>query len=1275
MKRVLAFATCIAFGIYSNGQPQNDVLKKVNIASPTAAELGKYVDVPVSYHTGIPNISVPIYTVKDGSITIPISLSYHAGGVKIAELSSWVGLGWCLNAGGVISRSVNGLPDDRASLSNQVAGHFSEYGVNNYTLYDTNSPITADYIDDWSFLIGVKDGEPDLFSFNFNGYSGKFYFRDDRTPVLVPQQDLKIIPHTTNNIHITSFTIITPDGMQYDFGKTDDTNDTDPVEMTNTLTSSDPSINQNTISSWYLNQITNPSGSKSVKLIYEEEKYTYFNISMPALNGTVDTIYDHKLIKQAIKGVRLSEIQFSAGSVKFNEGALRTDVSGYVIGQDFYTESSNTEAYALGNIEVTNGTDCRKFYLNYEYFEDSVNSMPSTLSITTHNIDKKRLKLLSVSERTCDSSLLNNTTSFNYFSEQLPRRLIFSSDHWGFNNGAVANTKVTSEYTIDTFTVVAGADREPKWPEMRAGSLKEIVYPTGGKTEFEFEPHTTWVSSNVYDEDQLFTMSMGFDGGSTTITSYHSLDANYHKFKLINTACPSGYEQWVTCLSSLHIYDSNNVEVFFMTVEENTTDSKVKYLPSGTYRFELFKDKGSYTGTGVYLYAYEMPSTTYSRNDTVGGLRIKTIKQYTDTSATPITTNFSYNYDNGHTAGVLYSRPAYVQVIRNELVKQIGLCQSLGSDSLCSVGSNSCSPNGCYNCESLSTQLYYKKSGSPLVPMKNSQGNHIGYSQVKVSKTGNGYTIYKFFGSELWEDNHDDIAYKNVNLVPPCSASLPNWPAAPVPFEYKRGELKEEQHYNEQGQILSEKWYAYNYESVPETYTPARILTPVEGMAGRITDYSLTAKKKTKTEIVSRTYNTVDGTILSTTDSTFYSSPYHNSATKTKGVNSKGDTITTKYKYALDYNQDSCQSISNCYTTYANDLAYYTAQYQMAIASTCSDWACKWNAYQTYRLNCVTIRKAYLVCRRSNYMNPANAYDSCIDNAITSADTLFKPLLWLRKKGRNPVIETTTWNNSNLTGAVFYQYSMLNGSEDQLYAKRIEKINVQTPSSTFQESAVSGNSITKDNRYESDAELKTLDDNLLQAITSGGNTISYVWDYDSTYPVAEATNAGDESIAFTSFEADGKGGWTFTGTPSATYSLTGTKSYLTSGGNIVKTGLASATYIVTYWGKSGSVTVNSSGPTRTGKTIGDWTYYEHEVTSTSITVSGSNYIDELRLYPKGSLMNTYTFNPMIGMTSSSDAQGRITYYEYDEFGRLKLIKDEDGKILKRMEYKYGSEIE
>lgn len=63
--------------------------------------------------------------------------------------------------------------------------------------------------------------------------------------------------------------------------------------------------------------------------------------------------------------------------------------------------------------------------------------------------------------------------------------------------------------------------------------------------------------------------------------------------------------------------------------------------------------------------------------------------------------------------------------------------------------------------------------------------------------------------------------------------------------------------------------------------------------------------------------------------------------------------------------------------------------------------------------------------------------------------------------------------------------------------------------------------------------------------------------------------------------------------------------------------------------------------------------------------------DDIRFHPSDASMTTYTYAPLIGMTSQSDANNLPTYYEYDDFGRLKLIRDHKKNILKTFEYNYA----
>ena len=51
-------------------------------------------------------------------------------------------------------------------------------------------------------------------------------------------------------------------------------------------------------------------------------------------------------------------------------------------------------------------------------------------------------------------------------------------------------------------------------------------------------------------------------------------------------------------------------------------------------------------------------------------------------------------------------------------------------------------------------------------------------------------------------------------------------------------------------------------------------------------------------------------------------------------------------------------------------------------------------------------------------------------------------------------------------------------------------------------------------------------------------------------------------------------------------------------------------------------------------------------------------------------MTSLTYEPLYGVSAMCDVSGKIVYYEYDPFGRLKVIRDQDGKILKVFDYQY-----
>ncbi|MCE5227949.1 MAG: hypothetical protein LLG05_19085 [Porphyromonadaceae bacterium] len=86
--------------------------------SPEVAAIERYGTYPVNYSVGIPDITIPIYTINTGKLELPISMSYHLGGVRVNDIASWIGLGWSLKSNGSISREMNGTPDETGLLGN-----------------------------------------------------------------------------------------------------------------------------------------------------------------------------------------------------------------------------------------------------------------------------------------------------------------------------------------------------------------------------------------------------------------------------------------------------------------------------------------------------------------------------------------------------------------------------------------------------------------------------------------------------------------------------------------------------------------------------------------------------------------------------------------------------------------------------------------------------------------------------------------------------------------------------------------------------------------------------------------------------------------------------------------------------------------------------------------------------------------------------------------------------------------------------------------------------
>ncbi len=207
--------------------------------------------------------------------------------------------------------------------------------------------------------------------------------------------------------------------------------------------------------------------------------------------------------------------------------------------------------------------------------------------------------------------------------------------------------------------------------------------------------------------------------------------------------------------------------------------------------------------------------------------------------------------------------------------------------------------------------------------------------------------------------------------------------------------------------------------------------------------------------------------------------------------------------------------------------------------------------------------------------------------------------------------------------------------------------------------------------------------NPLEVLQKGNHYTGYVWGYGDRYPVAEVQNARLLDVAYTGFETSETGGWSYNGVPATTYARTGEFGYqLSPGSGLSRTGLVPGRRYrvsVCVYGNTAPIFTGGTAISSFSESLGNnWSLYHFIFDSNgSIHINppaaGSMWIDDVRLCPLGAKMTTYTYQPLVGITSVTDSRGITEYYEYDRLGRLSAIKDSEGNILKTHCYNYAGQ--
>ena len=1100
-------------------------LEPKTIPTPNSASLGEYGAIPVGYYTGIPNVSIPLYELELDGVKFPLSLSYYASGVKVAQEASWVGMGWSLNAGGCITRSVQGWDD----FGSTPMGYFWDSNPPQATGNNdiTQIPSATERQKYENMQNNLVDPEPDIFYFNFGGHSGKFFDqRSSESGSSRPKAIVQTPDCYLDMVYDLNKWIVTDgNGFKFYFG-TKEVSRVRSIQADNQCNSYSYFLQHKNLaathepqpditSAWYLDSIVSPNRHKLAFTYAIEETVTPMGMQESAF-GLLQLVQGDPYIGCPQKQV------YASYSYSMNKQAVLKSITGTNLTVDFTGEAradvepryAASKPTRLARISIRNNRSLVKEF-KFGYFYTG----------TQNNYDNCRLFLNSVQEVGTDGST-GSCYTMGYDNGVLPAKTSTDVDHWGYYTtpatGMASNcwgTDVERDNSYSTLIppttvnygstakVFYGHNRNSNASKMCYGILKSIKYPTGGQTNFTFEPCTTESTSvlpptmqqhsyqesfeDFYFSDLPMDNQDDFPNGSREGTPFVITSKTTGSFRLTIDYIIGGdftYEslnrddRYSAALKKLNASTGRyeivkNVDFPHLSEVDGvkTMDYELVLQP-GTYRIDMSR---SYTfhvleshegslevfGSASCLVFVESGGGTSTETVIGGGLRIKSIES-TDLNGN--VAKKTYEYDDA--------------VLMSPLVYHYTVPIARTAVEVLSNGDK-------YVHHSLAN--YLCGMSSSYVPMSTAaMGGFVGYGKVTETlwngsvKTGS--TTYNFY-------NECD------ELIDISDRFIPGYPSKPA---LSNGLPKQTVYYNASGTPVRKE--VYNYEFTKGTsikgvklYQPAM---DTDNLYIKFYDMDSSWNKllnKTITE-----YTPAGGLILQTTENYTYEPSNY----KVKEMKVTGSKSGITYRKVLEY--------------------------------------------------------------PVNLKSSAACYQQMVDNQML-----------------NPVVEERNYTLQGTTQA-------LQDTKRTMYSTFGGKI---LPSSILQNKEKGGSVLAERIRtthYDKNGKPNDY-------VKGGLEKVTYLWGYDSMYPVVKIEGATYAEVE----------GWL------------------------------------------GAATINN-------------------LASNATTVDSALNTIRNTLSGKGVLVTTYTYTPLVGMTSMTAPNGEKSTYEYDSLGRLTKVKNHNGKIVEQYDYHY-----
>ncbi|WP_312313441.1 hypothetical protein, partial [Empedobacter brevis] len=487
----------------------NPFTPKVFSNSPNSSSLGQYNPYEIDLFSGQPNINFNFFTYHKDGYNLDLNLSYNLSSIKPDIPPTWTGVGWNLNVGGVITRTIKGGVDE-ILVSNRIPNNKFSYYDNYNKLASADWNSTSKLIQFMNDNPSIGNGNPgvypspDEFNFSVNGMTGSFYKNHEGKWVVssgdfadiqiedelianfrLKEDGLKSVNNKTYVIKriIYGFTLTDTKGIKYIFGKTPES-----IEFSATPYES-PDIEYRSdfvANSWFLTKVITPNNFQ-ITYNYERENKAFFkvNTSFSAMYTKVGGI-----IKREQKAAHLAERTFVTYLKNININDL------YSI--DFFKSTANVEEYDYKKVNSDPWTSIFGYTSHYKVDIQSVKHFYKLDKIVINKGASSEEINFSYLENPAKKLFLTSFTqndkkhTLEYFSTDLPQYNQLKNDHWGYFNNKSYSSLIPedgSKFSAEQLKNDLPHIKETDPSQLTKGVLKKIIFPTKGFSEFFYEPH------------------------------------------------------------------------------------------------------------------------------------------------------------------------------------------------------------------------------------------------------------------------------------------------------------------------------------------------------------------------------------------------------------------------------------------------------------------------------------------------------------------------------------------------------------------------------------------------------------------------------------------------------------------------------------------------------------------------------------------------------------------------------------------------------------------